>query len=1060
MTETSPSPRGAIAWMASNHVTANLLMFGFILGGLVMSFNIKQEIFPELELDFIFVTVPYPGASPGEIEEGIILAIEEEVRGLDDVKNVTSVAREGVGVVFVELQLGSNASKGLTDVKNKVDRIKTFPQDIERYTVSLAENERHVIALMLHGAQSEADLRRLAEDVREDLLKRDGITQVKLSGVRRPEIAIEVAQENLRRYKLTLDQVAALVRSSALDLPGGRIKTAGGEILVRTQERRYLGREYSELVIITRNDGTQVTLGDIATVRDDFEESDIAAMYNREPAVRLDVYRVGDETPAGVSKLVHEYVNELSPQLPPTVAVAVWEDRSEMLDDRIGLLVKNALLGLFLVLVLLGLALDIRLAFWVTLGIPTSILGALLLFPAADLSINMVSLFAIIITIGIVVDDAVIVGENVYHMRAQGKSFAEAAVTGARQMAVPVTFSILTNIAAFLPLMFVPGVIGKVFKVIPTAVIMTFLISLVEALFILPAHLCARTRGQEWAWIEGLNRRRQWFGDMITWLRDRPFSRALRVLLHWRYATLAGAIGILLLVFGLVRSGRVDFSFLPKVEADRVTAAVSMPYGTPVEQTRRVQTQLLAAADEVIAANGGDDIVRGIYTQVGAPPAAGGMVNIGTNLTGAHLTDASVYLVPIDEREITAERFVAAWNHRVRQIPGVESLTFSYTTGPSSNQPINLSISHGDRDVLEQAASDLATALEGYVGVRDVNDGFSAGKTQLDFKIRPSAQSLGLTAADLARQVRAAFYGAEALRIQRGRDEVKVLVRLPESERRSQFNIEELMVRTPAGAEIPIREAAEVIRGSSYTEISRSNGRRVLNVTADVEQGMANASKVVDSVQAEELPLLMEKYPGLKLELEGEQKDQEEAQEALRFGFVFALFAIYALLAIPFASYAQPFIIMSSIPFGMIGAVLGHMVMGYDLSVISMFGIIALAGVVVNDSLILVDAANHNRKAGKDYFEAIFDAARRRFRPIVLTSLTTFLGLAPMIFETSVQARFLIPMAISLGFGILFATVIALVIIPCQYLVLADAKALFRPKKPATEATDTTPASL
>ncbi len=1044
--------QGPIAWMARNHVTANLLMVAFIAGGLVMTSQIQQEVFPDLELDFILVTVPYPGASPEEVEEGIVLAVEEEVRGLDEVDEVTSTAREGVGVVWIELQLGADSSKALADVKNAVDSIKTLPRDAERPTVSLAVNERHVITVILHGEQSEPALRKLAEDVREELLKRDEITQVKLAGTRRPEIAVEISQENLRRYGLTLDQVAAIIRRSALDLPGGRVKAAGGEILVRTKERRYTGVEYAELPIITRNDGTSVTLGEIATIRDDFEESDVSALYSAslvsllgsgDRAVRIDVFRVGDQTPAGVSAAVRETVEKLNRELPPTVRAAIWEDMSEVLRDRIRLLVKNACLGLILVLILLGLSLDIRLAFWVTLGIPTSICGGLLFFPAADLSINMVSLFAIIITIGIVVDDAVIVGENVYHMRSKGMSFLDAGIAGARQMAVPVTFSILTNIAAFMPLLFVPGITGKVFKVIPAAVIMVFLVSLIEALFILPAHLSAREQGREWRWIETLNRRREWFGNFILWLRDHPFRRTLELALAWRYLTLAIAFGLLVLCLGLIASGRIDFLFAPRVEAERVTAVVNMPYGTPVEDTRRVQQRLLAGAREVLEANGGDRILRGIYAQLGAPPAAEGLVNVGQAGTGAHLTNVSVYLVPVDERQITAEEFAARWHRGVRDLPGVESLSFRYATGPASGAPITLRISHPDTEILEPAAGDLAQALEGYAGVRDIDDGYSAGKVQLDFRIKDSARSLGLTASDLARQVRAAFYGAEALRVQRGRDEVKVLVRLPEAERRSPFHIEELMVRTPSGAEVPISEAADVVRGTSYTEIVRANSRRVLSVTADVETGVANANKVVAAVRKEVGPRLLETYPGLKFELDGQQKDQMEAMGALGFGFLFALFAIYALLAIPFKSYVQPFIIMTSIPFGMIGAVAGHMIMGYELSIISMFGIIALAGVVVNDSLILVHTANQERWAGKPHFDAIFEASCRRFRPIVLTSLTTFLGLAPMIFETSIQARFLIPMAISLGFGILFATLIALILIPCLYLALVDVQRLF-----------------
>ena len=1033
---------GAIAWMANNHVTANLLMVAFILGGLLMTGKIKQEVFPDLDMDFIFVTAPYPGASPEEVEEGVVLAIEEELRGLDVAKEVTSTCREGMGRVAVELLLGTDPNKALSDVKNAVDRIKTFPQDMERYTVNLVESRRHVISIMIHGDQSESALRTLAEKVREDLLKREGITQVDLKGVRQPEIAVEISQEQLRRYNLTLEQVAARIRAAALDLPGGRVKTAGGEILVRTTERRYLGREYEELPIITGNDGTVVTLGEIARVRDTFEETDVAAMYNGEPAVRIDVFRVGDETPTGVSEAVKAYVEEVNQTLPPTVRASVWEDMSELLEARINLLVRNALLGLMLVLLLLGLSLDLRLAFWVTLGIPISILGAMLFFPAASLSINMISLFAIIITIGIVVDDAVIIGENIHHHRKKHATYLEASIAGAKEMAIPVTFAIMTNIAAFMPLFFVPGVTGKIFKVIPTAVIMIFMISLIEALFILPAHLSKKSKGEDSGLIHWANKRREWFGKMLLWLRDHPFSTSLTIALRWRYITLAIAMTILMLSIGVVGSGRLDFSFMPKIEAERVTAMVEMPFGTPIEVTKQVQARLLESAHRVIEENGGDEILRGVYTQVGAPPAAEGLIDIGSSFTGAHLTNVSVYMVPIDKREISAEEFVNQWKRKLGRIPGVESLLFRFTTGPSSNQPINLRISHPDTAVLEQASADLARILQGYTGVRDINDGFSSGKVQLDFRIKPEAQSLGLTAAGLARQVRSAFYGAEALRVQRGRDEVKVLVRLPENERRSQYDIEELMIRTPMGSEIPIREAAEVIRGISYTKILRSGGRRVLNVTADVEAGVANATKVVAAVRQEDLPGLFEKYPGLKSELDGEQKDQAEAMSALGFGFMMALFAIYALLAIPFKNYAQPFIIMISIPFGIIGAVIGHIIMGYELSIISMFGIIALAGVVVNDSLILVDAANRNRWGGMTHRDSIFNAATRRFRPIVLTSLTTFLGLAPMIFETSLQARFLIPMAISLGFGILFATTIALVIIPCFYLVLVDIRGL------------------
>ena len=744
MNQKSAKTTGAIAWMAKNHVTANLLMMVFLLGGLLMTSRIKQEIFPDLQLDYIFITAPYPGASPEEVEEGVVLAIEEELRGLDVAKEVGSVCREGFGQVSVELQLGSDPNKALSDVKNAVDRIRTFPQEMERYTVNLVENRRHVISIMVHGDQSETVLHNLAEKIREDLLKQENITQIDLSGIRRPEIAVEISQEQLRRYNLTLEQVATRIRTAALDLPGGRIKTPAGEVLVRTTERRYFGREYEELPIIADNDGTMIALGEIAHVRDDFEETDVEAMYNGERAVRIDVYRVGNVTPTDVSSAVKAYIEKANKTLPSTVRLSIWEDRAELLEDRINLLVNNALLGLMLVILLLGLSLDIRLAFWVTLGIPISILGALFFFPITDLSINMVSLFAIIITIGIVVDDAVIIGENIHHHRNKQASYLEASIAGAREMALPITFSILTNILAFVPMFFVPGAMGKIFKVIPLAVIMIFLISLIEALFILPAHLSRRSKGEDSGLIYWANKRREWFGNMIFWFRDNPFRKLLIMALKYRYIALALAITLLMLSIGVVASGRMDFSFMPKIEDERVTAMVELPFGTPIDETKKVQARLLKTAHEVIQENGGNNIILGIYTLVGAPLTGEDMVmfEVGSDLSGAHLTSVSVQLVPMDERAISAEEFAKRWKDKLGRIPGVETLLFRFTTGPSSNQPINLMISHPQIDVLERAATDLAEALQGYAGVRDVDDGYSSGKVQLDFRIKPEAPTI------------------------------------------------------------------------------------------------------------------------------------------------------------------------------------------------------------------------------------------------------------------------------------------------------------------------------
>lgn len=1034
--------RGAIAWMAQNRVTANLLMFAFIVGGLVMTTQVKQEVFPEFDLDIITINVPYPGASPEEVEQGIVLAIEEEVRGLDGIKKVTSSSREGFGIVVVQLLLGTDANKALQDIKNGVDRITSFPRDIERPIVSLLTTRQQVVSLILHGRQSEHVLRRLAEDVREDLLKNDNVTLIELAGVRKPEISIEVPQENLRAYNLTLEGIARKIDASALELPGGRVKTEGGEVLVRTTERRDWGREYAELPIISRNDGTVVKLSDIAVIKDTFEETDEFATFNGEPAVMLNIFRVGDQTPSEVSSTVNEYVTGLKASLPPTVNATVWDDRSEVLDDRIDLLTRNAMLGLVLVLLLLGLFLNIRLAFWVTMGIPISIIGSMLFLPAVDVSINMISLFAVIVTIGIVVDDAIVVGENIYNKRQQGVPFLQAAIEGAQQMAVPVTFAILTNIAAFMPMLFVPGITGKFFKVIPQVVIVIFLISLTEALFILPAHLSHRTKRDERGIVAYLNSKRRVFGRFFQWLNDKTYKPFLKFALKWRYAAVGASIFMFLIVIGLVRSGRIEFTFMPKVENERITASAVLPFGSPVEETIKIQRRLLEIANEVIDENGGEQILRGVFSQVGSPPIQRGPVNVGSQVKGGHIANVEVYLVPIDKREITAEQFVREWNRRLGTIPGIEALSFQYNAGPGSGKPIEILLSHSNNAMLEQAASDLASTLREFDGVRDIDDGFTGGKAQIDFKMKASAQSLGLTASDLGRQVRAAFYGAEALRNQRGRDEVRVYVRLPQDERRSEYNIEELIIRAPNGSEIPLKEAAEVIRGRSYTEIKRTDGRRTLSVSADVEEGVANEGKVLSSLLENDIPPLLSKYPGLSFSLTGRQEDQRDAMSSLGIGFILALFAIFAMLAIPFKSYSQPIIIMTTIPFGIIGAVIGHVIMGYEMSIISMFGLVALAGVVVNGGLILVNEANTKRWEGESIFDSVLHAGTRRFRPIVLTSLTTFIGLAPMIFETSLQARFLIPMAISLGFGILFSTGISLVLVPCLYMVLFDIKDL------------------
>ena len=1041
---------GPIGWMARNSVAANLLMFVLLVGGFMLSMQVKQEVFPEFELDMVTVSVPYPGASPAEVEQGIILAVEEEVRGIDGVKEVRSTASESMGMTTIELLKGANSQKASQDIKNAIDRITTFPEDSEEPQVSVLTIRHEVMSLILSGDQDEMVLRETAEQIRDRLLQDPDITLVELGAVRPLEISIEISQETLRTYDLTLDEVASIVRSSAVEVPGGGIKTKGGEILLRMMERRDWGRQFADIPIVSRPDGTTVRLEDIATILDGFEDVDSYATFNGEPAVMVRVYRVGDQTPIEVADAIARHVEELNKTLEGGLTLTKWWDRSDIYRQRVSLLLRNASVGLVLVLILLGSFLEIRLAFWVTMGIPISFLGAFLFLPLVGVSVNMVSLFAFILALGIVVDDAIVVGENVYEWHRQGLPFLQAAIRGAREVALPVVFSILTNIAAFMPMLFVPGVMGKVFRMIPIVVVLVFLVSLVESLFILPAHLGHhrdRERRGLGAW---LHKRQQRFSDWLARaIRDRygPFlDKALRN----RYLTVACGVAILMITVGYAASGRLGFSMFPRVESDIALANAVLPYGTAVEITEEVRDKVVAAANEIIAEYGGDELVQGVFAQIGSTMDMRG----GATANGGHAMHVQVFFTEPEKRTISSGEFVRLWRKKTGEIPGLESLTFvSDFGGPQSGAAITIELSHRSIEVLEQAGSELAAALRPFGNVTDINDGFTPGKSQFDFQIRPEGRSLSLTAIDVARQIRSCFYGAEALRQQRGRNEVKVMVRLPKSQRISEYDLEELVLRTPMGGEVLLSEAVEVTRGRAYNVISRREGRRIINVTADVDPP-SQAGSVLGEVTDSVLPELMNKYSGLRYSLEGQQREQKESMMSLGMGFALAMMVIYALLAIPFGSYIQPLIIMVSIPFGIVGAVLGHIMMGYSLSVISMMGVVALSGVVVNDSLVLIDFSNRRRREGKSALEAVHSAGVRRFRPIILTSLTTFGGLAPMIFETSLQARFLIPMAISLGYGILFSTVIVLLLVPCLVLIVEDIRRFYGFSEPAVDASE------
>ncbi|UCD33242.1 MAG: efflux RND transporter permease subunit [Desulfobacterales bacterium] len=1020
--------KGPIAWMVGHGVTANLVMLVLLVGGLYLGIRVKKEVFPQFELDRIRITVPYPGASPQEVERGIILAIEEAVQGLEGVSEIRASAREGSGTVTVEMIEGEDLQKLAQDIQNEVDRITSFPEEAEEPQVVIVSRRRYVVSLALYGDQSEGVLREYAEYLRDRLLQDSDITQVELTGIRDYEISVEIRQDTLRAYDLTLEEVARRIGRTSVELPGGAVKAPGGDVLVRVKERKDYGHEFGKIPIITANDGTQVLLEDIAHIKDDFEETDNAATYNGKPAVMIEVYRVADQTPISVSDAVKRVVAVVNQEIPSGLSVVLRRDRSEIYRQRMGLLIKNGCIGLGLVFVLLALFLEVRLAFWVALGIPISFLGSLLVLPAVGVSINMVSMFAFIVTLGIVVDDAIVVGENVYHHHQNGAPWFNAAISGTREISVPVTFTVLTNMVAFAPMFFVPGIMGKIFKQIPVVVIAVFAMSLIECFLILPAHVGNQKMLQKrtFGWLHNWQQR---FSNGFVRLVDGKFGPFLALALRWRYVTVSLGIAILMITMGYVKSGRMGFELFPKIESNYALVTAMLPFGTAFQKTEKVQQVLIRAAQEVVEENGGKMLMEGIFA------------NIKNNQVKVR-----IYLTPPKKRPITTARVTELWRERVGVIPGLESLLFeSDAGGPGRGSAITVELSHKDIVRLENAADEVAEALGFYPNVKDIDNGFAPGKQQIDFRIKPEAQSLGLRSREVAKQVRHAYYGAEALRQQRGRNEVKVMVRLPKNERVSEYHLEEMILRTPSGSEIPLRSAVTILRGRAYTDINRRDGRRIVSVKADVRP-RSKAGQVLQSLKAETLPALQEKYAGLSYSFEGRQADQRESIQSLMRGLMVALVVIFAMLAVPLNSYVQPVIIMAAIPFGIVGAVIGHLIMGYSLSVLSMFGVVALCGVVVNDSLLLIDFSNRRVRAGMNRRDAVHQAGIHRFRPIILTTLTTFGGLSPMIFETSRQARFLIPMAISLGYGILFATAITLILVPSLYLIIDDMSQLIRTK--------------
>ena len=1063
-----------IAWFARNHVAANLLMALMAVGGLVSLPNIQQKTFPDININVISIGVVYLGAAPEEVEQGVCIRIEEEINGITGIKEITSSAAEGACGVSAELMDGYPIDRALSEIKNAVDSITTFPVETEKPIVSHVEIRRMVLQIAVSADASEKSLKIYGERIRDSIASLPDVTQVELRNARDYEISIEVSEETLQRFGLTFDEVVTAVRRGSLDRPGGSIKTSGGEILLRTKGQAYTRPEFERVVLRTEPDGTRLLLSDVATVVDGFDEDDRYAFFDGNPAVSIQIYRVGEQRVLDLVESVEDRVALLRTQFPEELTITTWRNAANQLSDRLSILIKNGVGGFILVFVVLAIFLRLRLAIWVSLGVPLSILGALFVFPIAGISINSISLFAFIMVLGLLVDDAIVVGENIHRHQENAEDPLEAAITGAREVAIPVIFGVLTTIAAFGPMIYAPGTMGQIFGVIGLSAVLCLVFSIIESQLVLPAHLGhmkwsdpAKTEregsiGARWKKFQSR------MATSLTRIARDQYRPLLDRALGERYAVIAGGVGILAISIATaawgIGSAKMNFSFFPPIESDYVTASLLMPQGTPVRETERAARLLLEAAyqmqaqmDEEGLEVDGESLVKHILLSIGEQPMSGGggpRALVGA--VGSHAAEVSIAIQSGDDRPISAAEIKRRWRDLTPAIPGVVELTFSADLF-SAGDPIDVQLRSNNVDHLREAADRLKHKLRDYVGVSDINDSFREGKQEIKLDILPAAQSLGLTLDDLSKQVRQAFYGEEAQRIQRGRDDIRVMVRYPQDARRSLADLEDLRIRTPDGGEVPFYAVARAELGRGYATIKRSNRQRVIHVTADIDPKKIAAGDVIGDLERTFLPLLEADYPGLTHSLEGAQAEQQESILGLFKNYATALLVIYALLAVPLRSYVQPLIIMAVIPFGLVGAIFGHWFMyfareiftdqTFNFSMMSIFGFVALTGVVVNSSLVLVHYINERRASGMALEEAVREAGVARFRPIVLTSITTFVGLTPILLETSVSAQFLIPMATSLGFGVVFGSAISLFLVPSAYYILEDLKVLFSRKR-------------
>jgi len=1055
--------KNAIHWFSRNHVAGNFLMLALLLAGFTTWFKLRKEIFPETSVDWVTVSIPYPNATPEDVERGVVVPVEEAISDLEGIKSIRSTSAQSMGAVSVEVETGFDIRNVMDDVKTRIDAITNFPEEAEKPVLQEVLIKAQVMSITVVSDADEATLRVLAEEVRDGLLAYEppppsnpvqflsrllrgeqSISQVSIAGVRPYEISVEVSEERLRGLALTLSDVAAAVRRTSVDLPGGSIRTEGGEVVLRTLGKKYRAADLVDVPVTTRPDGSVVRLSDVAALVDGFEDVDISSRFDGTDAVVVNVYRTGNEDTTVLAGMVRDYVEKANAHMPDGVHLEIWNDTAVYLEGRLNLLARNATLGLGLVLLVLTLFLRPSLAFLVALGIPVSFAGGIWLMPHLGISINMISLFAFILVLGIVVDDAIVTGENVYHRIQNGEHPSLASWKGTHEVGTVVIFGVLTTVVAFTPMLGLSGVSGKIWPNIPLVVIPTLLFSLVQSKFVLPAHLALLAPSDRTRKVGPLLRLQRKVADGLEWFIKRRYQPALRFAMGWRYVLVMVFFAVLVFTLALVGTKVIKSQFFPEVEGDMLSAKFELARGVPFEETRRVVDHIAAAArslGEEFRDPKGRPVVVHMLESAGTQPFMSGFQPGGPPVA-THLGEVTIELLPAAERPgIGSTRLVDELRDRIGQVPGVVELSIQSEAAGGGNA-IDVNLTGSNLQSLEAATKFVKEGLAEFKGVIEIADSNRAGKDEIRFvRLTPAGEALGFRLADVATQVRDAFYGNEVQRLQRARDEVKVMVRYPMEDRRVLESFEQMKLRTRTGAAVPLRQVVEWEYDRGPSTISRTDRRRSVKITADVDAD-TNANEVVGAFTEKVLSQVSTRFPGVRYDFEGEQKDQRDSVREIGVGFFGALVIMYVLIAIPLRSYVQPLIIMSVIPFGLVGAIWGHVFMGMNLSIMSMCGLVALAGVVVNDSLVMVDFVNRHLDESPTLKEAVIRAGGRRFRAITLTSLTTFAGLMPMLFETDMQAKFLIPMAVSLGFGILFATLITLFLVPSVYRLLDDVRRL------------------